>query len=641
MSFIHAAFLAAGLAIAVPWLLHLTRKRKYLRIRLGSLQFLDPVVRDRHRMSRVEQWPLLIVRCLAVLLLALVFARPFFPKPSPAPPAAGESVILLDASGSVTEKQADAIRKQAAEAIRTLPKSTKAVIAMVSDKVEIIPSLDAYQPIPGSPGGFSQAVDWVVDRAASAPDTMAAVHWFTDLQKSPLPASPSRLWPSGLEVKIHPVLPPTDKNIAVEQIDLLTPFGGDRWEIEARVRVYGMPGTEPLNLALTTQEGKQVTTTAPPEGGTAHFEWEGKSKDGLLTGKVSVIRAGDSWPADDARAFAFPTQEPKRVALVDGDPGDSPFLSETYFLEKALHASAAGKALSPFRATVSPKMPKVEERVDVIALCNIAGLSPANVRLLQTHLEAGTGLVYFMGNNTRATSFPAAAAAGIFPKGLQISREPAHAFLRRSDLTSPILSGMNAESVRALGLVALTHAYTWPADPEWKNVMEFEDASPLLAVSTRQKIAVFAHPANREGSDLPLDQSFVPLIQGIFAHLAASPEAAKKAATVSTTVPGLDERRAPGLYEDEGRISLVTADITESDIANADEKTFREVLGLPALDAPAAELAPPDKSTDSTHQREGEVWPWILALLLTLLILESGLAARRIRQTATPDAHVH
>lgn len=641
MSFIHAAFLAAGLAIAIPWLLHLTRKRKYLRIRLGSLQFLSPVVRDRHRMSRIEQLPLLIARCLAVLLLALVFARPFFPKPSPAPPVAGESVILLDASGSITEKQADAIRKQAAEAIRTLPDSTKPVIAMVSDKVEIIASLDSYQPVPGSPGGFSQAVDWVVDRAASAPDTMATVHWFTDLQRSPLPTAPSRLWPSGLDVKIHPVLPPTDRNIAVEQVDLLTPFGGDRWEVEARVRVYGMPGTAPLNLALTTQDGKQVTTTAPAEGGTAHFNWEGNSKDGLLTGRISVIRAGDSWPADDSRSFAFPTREPKRVTLVDGDPGDSPFLSETYFLEKALHASAAGKALSPFRATVSPKLPTAEERVDVIALCNVAGLTPANARLLQTRLTEGAGLVFFLGNHTRTTSFPSFAALGFFPQSFRILPEPAPAFLRRSDLTNPILSGMTAESVRSLGLVALTRAFTWPADPEWKNVMEFDDASPLLAVSTKHKIAIFTHPANREGSDLPLDQSFVPLIQGIFAHLSASTDAGKNAATISHVVPGYEERRTPGLYEGEGGLTVITADVTESDIANADEKTFREVLGLPALDAPAASLVSPEKADDSTHQREGELWPWILALLLTLLILESGLAARRIRQPATPDAHVH
>ncbi|RYD35393.1 MAG: hypothetical protein EOP87_07450, partial [Verrucomicrobiaceae bacterium] len=556
MSFIHAAFLAAGLAIAIPWLLHLTRRRKYLRIRLGSLQFLAPVVRDRHRMSRIEQWPLLIARCLAVLLLALVFARPFFPKPSPAPPVAGESVFLLDASGSITGKQAEAIRKQAADAIRARPDSTKPVIAMVSDKVTIIPTLEAYQPVPGSPGGFSQAVDWIVDRAASAPDTMASVQWFTDLQRSPLPAAPSRLWPSGLAVKIHPVLPPSDRNVAVEQVDLLTPFGGDRWEVEARVRVHGMPGTEPLNLSLTRADGKEITATTPAEGGTARFSWEGESKDGLLTGTVSVLRAGDPWLADDSRAFAFATKEPKRVVLVDGDPGDSPFLSETYFLEKALHASAAGKALSPFRAVVSRKIPTSRESLDVIALCNVTGLSSENARLLQEHLNNGVGLVYFLGDQTRASSFSAAAAEGIFPKDLRAFAEPSPAFLRKSDLSDPILSGMTAESARNLGLVSLTRAFTWPADPAWKNVMEFDDASPLLAVSTRHRIAIVAHPANRQGSDLPLDQSFVPLIQGIFAHLATSPATSEKTATISTTVPGMEERRAPGLYESGSGIAV-------------------------------------------------------------------------------------
>ena len=641
MSFIHAAFLAAGLAIAVPWLLHLTRKRKYLRIRLGSLQFLNPVVRDRHRMSRIEQWPLLLVRCLAVLLLALVFARPFFPKPSPAPPAAGEFIILLDASGSITPKQAEAIRKQAAKTIAALPKAAQPVIAAVSDQVEIIASLDAYQTIPGSPSGFSQAVDWLVDRAASAPDAMAGVHWFTDLQRSPLPAAPSRLWPSGLTVEIHPNLPPTDQNIAIEQIDLLTPFAGDSWEIEARVHVYGMPGDAPLNLLLTTAAGKTISATTPPDGGTAHFTWEGGVMDGLLKGDVAVIRAGDSWPADDRRPFAFQTVQPKRIQLVDGDPGDSPFLSETYFLEKALHASAAGKALSPFRATISQKLPAADERVEVIALCNVLGISTAAVRQLQTHLARGTGLAIFLGDKTQPSAWSAMVDQGIFPTGLRAFAEPAPALIRRSDLSHPGLAGMTQESARSLGLVALMRRFTWPADPTWINAMEFDDAAPFVAFSSKGKIAVITHPANREGSDLPLNPSFVPFIQGIFSYLSRPPESAATRVAIENLVPGRDERRAPGIYEKKPGLTLITADVAESDISNSDEKTFRQVLGLPALDAPIPDLLPPPTDIASSHQREGELWPWILAALLALLILESGLAARRIRQPATPDAHVN
>ena len=640
MSFIHAAFLATGLAIAIPWLIHMTRRRKYLRIRLGSLQFLNPIVRDRHRMSRVEQWPLLIARCLAVLLLALLFARPFFPKPAPAPPAAGEYLILLDASGSITSKQADAIRKQASDTIRSLSKSVHPVIAAVSDQVKILDSLAAYQPIPGSASGFSQAVDWIVDRSAAAPDAIAGVHWFTDLQRSQLPAAPSRLWPSGLNVEIHTILPPTDRNVAVEQIDLLTPFGGDHWEVEARVHVYGIPGNEPLGLTLTTADGKQIAATTPPDGGPAHFSWDGNSKDGLLSGKVTLSGSGDSWPADDSRSFLFPTVQPKRIHLVDGDPGDSAFTSETYFLEKALHASAAGKALSPFRATISPSLPTEVERPDAIALCNVKGLSASNLRQLLPHLERGAGLAIFLGDQTVPTAWTNLAEQGLFPKGLRTLAEPTPAFLRRTDLTQPGLAGLTRESARGLGLIALTKQFTWPTDPKWNVAMDFEDAAPFLAFSKERKIAVMAHPVNRQGSDLPLDPSFVPLVQGLFTYL-AKPQAAAQEIAIANLTPGRDEARAPGIYQNNPGFTLITADTLESDISNSDEKNFREVLGLPALNAPPPELAPPAADRDSSHQREGELWPWILAVLLALLILESGLAARSIRKTPNIDVHVN
>jgi hypothetical protein len=171
--------------------------------------------------------------------------------------------------------------------------------------------------------------------------------------------------------------------------------------------------------------------------------------------------------------------------------------------------------------------------------------------------------------------------------------------------------------------------------------MEFDDGAPLIAFSKKSKIAVITHQANREGTDLPLNPSFVPMVQGIFNYLSRPTDAAATGAVIANLVPGHDERRAPGIYPTDKGVTLVAADVTESDISNADEKTFRKQLGLPALDAPTPELLPPAAGPESTHQREGELWPWILAALLALLILESGLAARRIRQPATSDAHVN
>jgi hypothetical protein len=157
----------------------------------------------------------------------------------------------------------------------------------------------------------------------------------------------------------------------------------------------------------------------------------------------------------------------------------------------------------------------------------------------------------------------------------------------------------------------------------------------LAAFSNSRKIAVI-HPANREGPTCRWHRHSCRWSKD-FSHLARP---SIPCCRRHRTVLGHDERRARASIENPG-ITLITADVTESDIANSDEKTFRQVLGLPALNAPPAELIPATTDAASSHLREGELWPWIVAILLVLLAFESGLAARRIRQAPTPDAHVN
>ncbi|MBK1881613.1 BatA domain-containing protein [Luteolibacter pohnpeiensis] len=641
MNFIHAAFLASGLAIAIPWLLHLTKKRKYLRVRLGSLQFLQPLVRDRHRMSRVEQWPLLMARCLAILLLALIFSRPFFHQTEPSSPLQGEVLILLDASGSITPQQADELRAQAAKTISSLPPAAKPVIAEVADRVTILPSLDAYHPIPGAAGSPSTAVDWVVDRAAANPDVTGAVHWFTDLQKSQLPQSPGRLWPSGLPVEIHTAAAPGDRNASISQIDLLTPFGGDSWEVEARVQVSGMPGDQPISLTLTTTDGKSVQSSTPAAGGTAVFKWKGEASKGLLSGDVAITGSSDPWPADDHRPFAFKTTQPIKVLLVDGDPTESRFTSETYFLQKALHASSAGKALSPFRAEVSASLPAPGQAVDVIAVCNPPGLSSSNCRLLSGYLEQGTGLIICLGNRAKATGWTSSDAEAVFPPGIQIATTPALDTLRHLDLSHPALAGMTMDTFSSLRMLPLQRRFSWPESSDWKNVMEFSDGSPLLSISANRRVAIFTHQVNREGADLPLDPAFVPLMQNVFSYLAGADHHKSQTAVLETRTPTLEETRPPGFYPGEAASVLISADNEESDISTVTDANFRKALGLPAIDAPAPEAMEINTLKDSPHERAGEFWPWLVAILFLLLAVESALAARRNPNPVSSPAHAN
>ena len=77
MSVLAPLYLLGALGISLPILFHLIRRRPKGEIEFSSLMFLDPTPPRLTRRSRLENWPLLLMRALALLLMAIAFARPF------------------------------------------------------------------------------------------------------------------------------------------------------------------------------------------------------------------------------------------------------------------------------------------------------------------------------------------------------------------------------------------------------------------------------------------------------------------------------------------------------------------------------------------------------------------------------------
>ena len=103
MNFLAPLFLFGALAVALPIVFHLIRRTSKEKMTFSSLMFLQPTPPRVTRRNRLENIFLLFLRCLALCLLALGFARPFFQKPMvPDPAAAGRKIILLvDRSASM------------------------------------------------------------------------------------------------------------------------------------------------------------------------------------------------------------------------------------------------------------------------------------------------------------------------------------------------------------------------------------------------------------------------------------------------------------------------------------------------------------------------------------------------------------
>src|SRR5215472_17744958 len=77
MGFVQATMLVALGAVALPILAHLIFRRRARPVDLGTLRFLKIAVRQDTRRRWLKRWLLLALRVGCVVLLVLLFARPF------------------------------------------------------------------------------------------------------------------------------------------------------------------------------------------------------------------------------------------------------------------------------------------------------------------------------------------------------------------------------------------------------------------------------------------------------------------------------------------------------------------------------------------------------------------------------------
>ena len=119
LSFLTPLYFAAGLAIAGPIVFHLIRRTPKGRQDFSSVMFLTPSPPRITRRSRIENWLLLALRVLAILLIVAAFMRPLW-RQLQAGGDAGHgrvTVVLLDVSASM---QREGLWAEAIEHVRAL-----------------------------------------------------------------------------------------------------------------------------------------------------------------------------------------------------------------------------------------------------------------------------------------------------------------------------------------------------------------------------------------------------------------------------------------------------------------------------------------------------------------------------------------
>src|SRR5437870_4162893 len=107
MQFLFPWMLLGGLGISVPIAIHLLNRYRFKVVDWGAMELLRKALITRARRVKVEDWLLLALRCLVVLLVALALARPKLPPSGVSVVGEGRDVgmvIALDASFSMAHR---------------------------------------------------------------------------------------------------------------------------------------------------------------------------------------------------------------------------------------------------------------------------------------------------------------------------------------------------------------------------------------------------------------------------------------------------------------------------------------------------------------------------------------------------------
>jgi hypothetical protein len=557
LSFLHPAFLLGTLATAVPVVIHLIYRRRALVHHFPAVRFLLLADKRTARKFRLHQWLLLALRVLAILLLALVLARPHLigeDVHAAATFPAQATIILVDNSLSMQYRDGQESRLQRAKAVaaRLLqelrPQDSAAILPLLethegSDTISFLSHDRATlrkQLTAMSPGHAAAALVDTFQRAFTLLHNSPAprrrivllsdftIHGWEDFHLAQFSFVPERL-------ELHFIRlgeAQRDANMLVEDVRIVeTPFiEGVPLEVTALIRNRHAAAVQNLRVDLLvgqTKIGEQLVDLGPDEQVAVPFRLTAPSA-GLHWGEVRL--ENDRFPEDDRWYFALRSVSPVRILAVDGDPGTSLFDSELFYLLSALQpAGALGRTLFyPKPVTWEGLEHERLSDYQVILLCNVEALAPQIRQRLHQFVVEGGGVLFFAGNRIEAARYNAMFSGTLLlplALGQPIQhRQEQPMTIGGFEHTHEALSAFAADST----LLQRGKFYRYLAvqrqdsTPGVRVLVSFKDGYPLLVEKTlgRGRVMFFTSSADRDWTDLPTRTAYVPFLHGMLGYLA-------------------------------------------------------------------------------------------------------------------------
>lgn len=544
LSFLTPLFLAGFVAVAVPIIIHLIRRHRGKVVRFPSLMFLRQLPVQSVRRRTIRDWPLLLLRVGALVLIALAFARPVLrlggAENGLTQDALRESVIVLDRSWSMD--RGDRWDRAVAEARATLnslvtPDRASLVLFDGVGSVVVEPTLD--------PGRVSAALDTIRPgwgstqigaglQAASgilqASDrTQREVVLISDFQRRGWEDGPRDPLPEGTRFITRDVGDDGLGSMIVSDVTLEHSFAENRQRVRPIARVVRQGETAPtrarIALDIDGQETDVRDVELTSEGATTVAFDPITLPDEGMRGAVTLAPEGGE--TLEPFRFVVSPSEILSVLLVEGGRGRS----AAPYLRSALTV-AGGQPIRVETRSDGAISSADLQGTDLVILNDVPLPSGASGSLLRDHISAGGGLLVITGPESDPGGWDAAWDDYLPGRvGDVVDRDPSTAAsLAQIDRDHPIFTAFQGIAGSGLGTPRFFRyrelevpAAPTPesgeaptADDRQPRVLaRFDDGAPALAqrVVGGGRVLLWTSTLDNNWSDFPLHPVFLPLVR--------------------------------------------------------------------------------------------------------------------------------
>ena len=434
MPFLAPLLLFGAVFAAAPIIIHLLNRRQFKLVEWAPMEYLKLTLRTNRRRLQLEQWILMAIRTLLILILIFAVARPFLSGSSAAAwlSLGGRTsrVIVIDdslsmgllAGGQSTFERSAEQAAALIESIGTQDNLTVVTTSSITSPMsrdatlnqleanDLASQVRQLEPVE-SANNWAATLSELAELLEGTVNSSKEVRIFTDQRAAGWSADAAeqaaKLEAMGVKVVVVKIGQGSTGNASLTDVAATSGVALVNTPIEfvATIDTDGDPQFK-VDYATLSIDGVESPITlpeiAPGQSGIQLRLSHTFTEPGQHS--IELRLPDDTLPGDNSQSLIVNVAESVRVLLVDGEPGIAARDSEVFFLAQLLYSGS-----TPIKTTVLPDSEWFEQpsvgNYDLVVLANVERIPPRRVEQLRAMVEAGSGLIVFTGDQVDPTAY--------------------------------------------------------------------------------------------------------------------------------------------------------------------------------------------------------------------------------------------